>query len=686
MNKIIYNPCQGQYDLLKDCTVRIKCAGEYGNGSGFFVAPGLILTCFHVIEGANTEPNKLINIFWQSQAYTAEIEKSLKLSNKEVNLEKVDLALLRLKGSVPDHPCVYLDISARPGDNLYSYGYTELGKEGEATTLYCEGTREGTPRLLKLKAGLVSRGASGSPLLNLRTTKVCGIIQWSRHIDYDIGGLAVPTEIILDCWPELIEQQEQFHQNDSRWKILLPSPIDRTAIKREFEGIIRHLDRCGAYMGKYVPPAAEAGVKHLLAAADLKDDPLKKGQELSLARQRFMSLISLDDKDKMKGVTGEQIENKFIVVLGHWGNFRYFDLLDDKLNAAREVYEFFEQQSDIDLIRIFPSKLFSKDYAALIEETNSQLEISLKLYEAIQFDTTTNTNLQIAGKAVAVAAGVGLSVLFRDPRWAIQVPKILSWRIPESKDEAIHTLKQNNDRLKRGFENYFTELREECKTRLQELDKKTYRTDNLFLEFSDEERQQQIKDYIPKLTADYTKLQDLLRLGKWLEADFETLSIMLKIAGREQEGNFDFKSLNNFPCADLCKIDQLWTEYSNGHFGFGVQRQILDGVMKQHDKPHGGWMHSLGRLILNQEKTYLEAFGEQVGWRDKGFSSIWMQSYIELTFSLDAPRGHFPTLGYGIWKKGVFGSIYIDSDTLELENIVFLLHRFTVCNSKEFVV
>ncbi|CCQ59603.1 GUN4 domain-containing protein, partial [Crocosphaera watsonii] len=31
---------------------------------------------------------------------------------------------------------------------------------------------------------------------------------------------------------------------------------------------------------------------------------------------------------------------------------------------------------------------------------------------------------------------------------------------------------------------------------------------------------------------------------------------------------------DNFPCEDLRIIDQLWVKYSNGQFGFSVQKQI----------------------------------------------------------------------------------------------------------------
>lgn len=57
--------------------------------------------------------------------------------------------------------------------------------------------------------------------------------------------------------------------------------------------------------------------------------------------------------------------------------------------------------------------------------------------------------------------------------------------------------------------------------------------------------------------VDYTPLRDLLAAGKWREADEKTTKLMLKAAGRESEGWFNHKSLQEFSCSDLKTIDRL---------------------------------------------------------------------------------------------------------------------------------
>lgn len=47
--------------------------------------------------------------------------------------------------------------------------------------------------------------------------------------------------------------------------------------------------------------------------------------------------------------------------------------------------------------------------------------------------------------------------------------------------------------------------------------------------------------------VDYTQLRNLLATGKWKEADEETLTVMLKVAGREKQGSLMLNPLIIFP-------------------------------------------------------------------------------------------------------------------------------------------
>ncbi|XZN93511.1 MAG: GUN4 domain-containing protein [Microcoleus sp.] len=120
--------------------------------------------------------------------------------------------------------------------------------------------------------------------------------------------------------------------------------------------------------------------------------------------------------------------------------------------------------------------------------------------------------------------------------------------------------------------------------------------------------------------VDYTRLRDLLAAGKWKEADGETLKVMLKAVRREKEGWFNRESIDNFPCDDLRTIDQLWVKYSQGRFGFSVQKKI--------------WLEVGGKVDYETECK----LGDRVGWRKGG---SWLNN-SDLTFNKQAPVGHLP--------------------------------------------
>ncbi len=197
--------------LLQACTVRLTTGG--GHGTGFFVAPGLILTCAHVVEMAKGKP---VSVFWKAhqQTYVADVVKCLTDPN-------IDLALLTLTPPLPDHPCVSLDeLMPQLGDRLYSFGYPQDNPDGDPVTSGFEGESfRGGASLHKLKGGQFNYGSSGSPLLNCRTGRVCGVVAISRNVSTDLGARAIPAWVIFSQLPELIAPHQQFHQTHLQWTL-----------------------------------------------------------------------------------------------------------------------------------------------------------------------------------------------------------------------------------------------------------------------------------------------------------------------------------------------------------------------------------------------------------------------------------------------------------------------------------
>ncbi|MBR8834277.1 MAG: GUN4 domain-containing protein [Stigonema ocellatum SAG 48.90 = DSM 106950] len=127
--------------------------------------------------------------------------------------------------------------------------------------------------------------------------------------------------------------------------------------------------------------------------------------------------------------------------------------------------------------------------------------------------------------------------------------------------------------------------------------------------------------------VDYTRLRNLLAAGNWKDADYETYLVILKVVVRVDGDWIRDKKLLNFPCTDLGTIDRLWVKYSNGHFGFSIQKKIYLEV--------GG---------IPDGKFYQEAwkkFSDSVGW-SKGWTMSLIIRYNEVIFDTSAPRGHLP--------------------------------------------
>ena len=134
----------------------------------------------------------------------------------------------------------------------------------------------------------------------------------------------------------------------------------------------------------------------------------------------------------------------------------------------------------------------------------------------------------------------------------------------------------------------------------------------------------------------YTQLETYLQNEEWQNADEETDKIILEIAREKSE--LSTQSINQLPCQALQKIDALWTENSNGRFGFTAQKQAYIETGNEFDG-------------ASAESMY-KAFGDRIGWRTKMFGDNW-NVYGDLKFKNNdlAPLGHLPSPGKVINDK-----------------------------------
>jgi hypothetical protein len=131
----------------------------------------------------------------------------------------------------------------------------------------------------------------------------------------------------------------------------------------------------------------------------------------------------------------------------------------------------------------------------------------------------------------------------------------------------------------------------------------------------------------------YFKLAYHLQQGEWRTADRETYNVMRKVGDINHKGYLDLDDIRNFPCQDLRIIDQLWVKYSQGKFGFSVQKQIYVDCGAKLDGNYPG------------DKIWDE-FCDRVGWRkDNKYLNYSDLQAADLSFS---PSGEFP-VAIGCW-------------------------------------
>ncbi len=160
---------------------------------------------------------------------------------------------------------------------------------------------------------------------------------------------------------------------------------------------------------------------------------------------------------------------------------------------------------------------------------------------------------------------------------------------------------------------------------------------------------------ISKTTGvNYTQLRNLLEERKWKEADQKTFDLMLKIVnqGVAHQRKTDWLGsglIENFPCEDLSIIDRLWVYYSQGKFGFSVQKELYVGV-----KGKLGY----GGIWTDEDVQNYRRFSIMVGWKiGSPYSDNGFLDYNDLTFNLSAKKGHLPSRpSAGVYRTGwMFG-------------------------------
>ncbi|MFB2936062.1 GUN4 domain-containing protein [Aerosakkonemataceae cyanobacterium BLCC-F154] len=171
-------------------------------------------------------------------------------------------------------------------------------------------------------------------------------------------------------------------------------------------------------------------------------------------------------------------------------------------------------------------------------------------------------------------------------------------------------------------------------------------------------------DLASAFAVDYQPLQSVLSTQQWREADRLTTRLLIRVLNLQMglepnQLNLSRYSIEQFqmlPCADLNTIDRLWTHYSQGRYGFSVQREIwlsvadlpdVDAHLNKLGSDPIGWLGWCVDVVLDVtgydseagDRFQWDQFVAKVGWQKQGK----MTSFDEF-FSYPIPRGGLPAM------------------------------------------
>jgi S1-C subfamily serine protease len=227
-------------ESLARCTGRVEALTSDGwrwRGTAFFVGSHTLLTCAHVVA----EPSDIRVVLYvpsdpskpsgDSEHAGQITELPVKVVARHPDLTKTadyplpDVAVLQVPDTIQRLPlcAAWLD-SAKPGDDLYAFGYTDEYKRGQAlghpVRFQPAGTaqvEDGDPHLVwRMKGDRVRSGLSGAPVLDLSTGRVVGIVKRTQDTSLPLGAFFVPMMDILPWIPDVKSENETLTGNPMR--------------------------------------------------------------------------------------------------------------------------------------------------------------------------------------------------------------------------------------------------------------------------------------------------------------------------------------------------------------------------------------------------------------------------------------------------------------------------------------
>lgn len=213
--------------LTEDSTVEILPDPDAGitGGSGFFVAPGLAVTCAHVVARGGEVRARRVAIRWRGSHYEGSLRARPTAHGTSLVWAYPDICVIELDRRPPGQPQVLLGDLPEAGAELYFFGFSRIYDPAVSRCEAQPGRQGGHRdidggRVWQLAGAEMAAGVSGGPVLDLRAGVVCAVAKSQRMPDSDMGGLIIPAAAIRDYFPQVWERNQRDRPPGDDWPLL----------------------------------------------------------------------------------------------------------------------------------------------------------------------------------------------------------------------------------------------------------------------------------------------------------------------------------------------------------------------------------------------------------------------------------------------------------------------------------